>query len=392
VSGFTWDPAWRDERLTAACTDVRSGIVGAAREVLAETWSTRDFARRGYASALLGALAAGTNLADLWVQDAPRNPDALLLAARVQTARAAKALRTNPNSARPLVEGAVAAIHAAGAAWPEDPTPWVVLLALFKNYRSDAASEPTIPELAGLRGPWELVERGIWARDAHNREAARHLLDYFGPRSGGSNAQMAQVAACLAQRSPQDSPLRLLPLAARIEAEPDPEAEAVAAAGRFNRLEQINELISVAAADLKAVTSGTWRSEEGRLPPESTDLRARIAKLQQVAEREEADLLAETSEFPHFLGQDLADLYAHWFSNSGGFDPRGPTGYVPLADVSLLAHGLVLAGEISYAAVVFRHLYPYASRYPWSLYGDPEQVLDKTLREVRDAGGRLSPH
>lgn len=392
MSGFTWDPAWRDERLTAACTDVRSGIVGAGREVLAETRSTRDFARRGYASALLGALAAGTNLAELWVEDAPRNPDALLLAARVQTARAAKALRTNSNSARPLVDGAVAAIHAAGAAWPADPTPWVAMLALVKNYRGDAAGEPSISELAGLRGPWELVEQGIWPRDPNNREAARHLLDYFGPRSSGSNAQMAQIAAYLAQRSPQDSPVRLLPLAARIEAEPDPEAEAVAAAGRFNRLEQINGLISVAAAELQEVTSGTWRSQDGKLPPESTDLRARIAKLQQVAKREEADLLAESSRFPYFLGQDLVELYDHWFLDSGAFDPRGPTGYVPLADVSLLAHGLVLAGEIGYAAVLFRHLYPHASRYPWSLYGEPEQVLEKTLREVRDARGRPSPH
>ena len=34
VSALKFDPAGLDERLSAACTDVRSGILGAVREVL----------------------------------------------------------------------------------------------------------------------------------------------------------------------------------------------------------------------------------------------------------------------------------------------------------------------------------------------------------------------
>ena len=389
MSVLRFDPAGRDERLSAACTDVRSGILGAVREVLAETRYARNFARRGYASALLGALAADTNLAELWVVDAPSDPDALLLAARVSTVRAVRAVRENPRRARRPVEEAMKSIHAAGIAWPDDPTPSVVMLALLKHHHGEAVGESTLPELAGLRGPWQLVERDIWPRDPFNRETGRHLLEYFAPRHGGSNEQMARVAEALAQWSPEHSPLRLLPLAAFIEAEPDPELEAARKADRFNRVDEINKLISKTAQEYQKASAARDKArvdQDGRLAPDPVDVGERIAKLQREAALEHGALAGDSRKFPYFLGQDIDELFAAWFLADGGLDPQGPTGYLPLADLSLLALGLKLAGKTGYAATVFRRLRPFATRYPWSLYGDPAAVLDETLAELRAAG------
>lgn len=380
-----WDPAGRDERLAAACTDVRGGIVGAAREVLAETRADKDFARRGYASALLGALAADGNLPQLWLRDAPRDPDALLLAARVAAARAAKALRAGDRRATRLVREAAGVTEAAAHGSPQDPTPWVVMLGLLKHRPAEAGTRMTIHASTGLVGPWDLVEDSIWSRDPNNRETGRHLLDYFGPRLGGSNASMAAIAAYLAHRSPRNSPLRLLTLAAHIESVADPDADAAEAAERFNRIEAIRSLIAGLEAELQAIASGTWRSEDGRLPPDPGDLRERRAKLVHEAAHEEADLAAESPALPAVLGHEVADLYASWFLTPEASSPLHAAGYVPVADLSLLAHGLHLAGENGYAQVVLRHLYPHASPYPWKLYGDPQQVLSETLRTLARA-------
>jgi len=388
VSGLAWDPAWRDERLAAACTDVRGGIIGAAREVLAETRASWDFGRRGYASALLGSLAAGGNLPQLWVKDSPGDPDALLLAARAAAARAAKALREKSVSARGLVRRTHAVAGAAARAWPQDPTPWVIVLGLRKYHRGGIVTCATAHQVAGLVGPWVQVERSIWTRDRYNREAGRHLMDYFSPRFGGSNAAMTRVAAYLAEGSPAASPLRLLPLAACLECEPDPEAEAQETATRFNRLEEIKKLVDGITAEIEAVSAGTWVSRDGRLRPDPHDLRERRAKLEYERSKELRDLGAEPRRISATLGHDLANLYGHWLVRPEGLDPNGPAGYVPVADVSLLAHGLHLAGEHDYARMTLRHLRPCASRYPWSLYGEPEQVLRRTIKDLEKADGR----
>jgi hypothetical protein len=179
--------------------------------------------------------------------------------------------------------------------------------------------------------------------------------------------------------------LRLLTFAARIESVADPDADAAETAERFNRIEAIRSLIAGVDVELQAVTSGTWRSIDGRLPPDPADLHERREKLVREAAHEEADLATESKPIPALLGLELADLYASWFLAPGAADPHQAAGYVPVADLSLLAHGLHLAGENGYAQVVLRHLYPHASPYPWKLYGDPQQVLAETLQAVARA-------
>jgi len=382
VTTFSWDPAGRDERLAVACTDVRGGLVGAAREVLAETRAANDFARRGYASALLGALASGGNLPQLWLRDAPRDPDALMLAARAASAIAVKALKSDDRHAAARVRDAIGVIRSAVEAWPEDPTPFVVMLGLVKHCRS----RPTVRHASAasyqLPDPWALAEAEIWQRDRYNRETGRHLLECFSPKCGGSNSEMAEVAADLAHCSPHHSPLRLLPFAARIEAVPDPEAQAEETAQRLNRLEAIRTLASSISDQLRALQAGTWQDPDGRPAPDPGDLRERRAKLLHEAEREEADLSGESKPISRALGLELSDLYASWFLAHDGADPQRVAGYAPVSDFSLLAHGLHLAGENGYAQVVLRYLHPYASSYPWRLYGDPQQVLPDVWQAI----------
>lgn len=387
--GFNWDPAGRDVRLAAACTDVRGGIIGAAREVLVETRERRQFGRRGYASALLGSLAAHGNLAALWLRDCPDDPDSLLLAARVAAAVATKALREESPSARVLVGRAHAAVRAAARAWPDDPTPWVILLGLRKYHRCGPLTASKGFSGEGLLGPWAQLERSVYTRDPYNREASRQLLEYFSPRYGGTAEFMTAVANYLTRDCPNGSPLRLLPLVAYLECGLDPRAEAQSTADQFNRTGQLEKLIADIDTELEAVLSGTWTSPDGRMAPEPAGLSEQRAKLEAELARERESLAAEAkvrNHLPRAVRSDLDDLYAAWFLGSGDvFDPAGSVGYVPLADISLLAHGLHLSGERVKARAVLRHLHPHASRYPWSLYGDPERVLRRTLAELERA-------
>src|SRR5579871_484041 len=216
---FIWTLTWGDEQLGTACTDLSAGIVGAARRVLAESREQEDFTRRGYASALLGSIAADSNVAELWVKDEPRSPDAYLLLARALAHRVLRTAGPGPYQSKVLrtVLKAEHASHRAAELWTEDPTPWLVLLSLERLRLRPPILPSSHSGMGALPGPWDLVEREIWARDRFNREAGHRLLMYFSPRAGGSNAEMDQFVTWIAGHAPQDSPLQLLPLIAELE-------------------------------------------------------------------------------------------------------------------------------------------------------------------------------
>jgi hypothetical protein len=54
--------------------------------------------------------------------------------------------------------------------------------------------------------------------------------------------------------------------------------------------------------------------------------------------------------------------------------------FVPVLDLSYLAHALFMAKREFEAREVFTALGPYASRMPWSVFGDPEQELTRIRR------------
>lgn len=367
MSDFRWSLAWRDQRLEAACTDVQAGMLGAARLVLAETREAGQFARRGYASAVLGSLAARTNVAEQWLREEPKDPDALLLAARVAAVQAAAAYRRRHVRARKLLKQTLDLAGRCALASPGDPTPYVVVLSLARFECQPAPPSDALPELGGLPGPWKLVEREIWPRDPYNRETARHLLAYFGTKCPA--AAPRQVALGIAARSPLASALQLLPLAAFLEYPLKGQDAEAADIDRYERINGLRKLVAgvderlEAGSGIEACTAGDDLLERrGRLTRTIEDM------------TQEADA-ASRAPRPAMV-RELMDLHALWFIHRAG-----PDEYVPIADVSLLARGLQLGGEHSRAAVVLRYLLPYATAYPWKLDGDPAAVLTAAIAE-----------
>lgn len=367
VAEYVWSVAWRDHRLESACTDVQAGLLGAARLVFAETREARHFARRGYASAVLGSLAARTDVAEQWLREEPKDPDALLLAARVAAVRAAKAYHKQHHRARKLLTQTSDLAERCARAWPDDPTPYVVVLSLAKFECLQVPPSDAMPELKGVAGPWRLVEQEIWSRDPHSRETGRHLLAYFGSRRDAAMA--TQVALSLSARSPMSSPLRLLPLAAFLEYPVEGVAAWNADIDLFERINAVRRLVAGVDARLE-----TGDGIDGYTS--SDDLLERRDRLTRTLEEMEQEADAVRSTPRKAMVGELADLHTLWFAHRSG-----PEEYVPIADVSLLARGLQLGGEYTRAAGVLRHLLPYATAYPWKLAGDPATVLAAAIAE-----------
>ena len=147
-----WDAAWPDEVLGAACVDLRAGMVGAARDVLAKTRRARDWERRALASGVLAAVAAGSNVAEVWQREEPGCPDAWLLCARAVVVRALALFhRDGPTpEAVGQVTAAMDACRLAFAQGGYDPVVWVAVLALWRTGVWPSV-EPATPALAPVR-------------------------------------------------------------------------------------------------------------------------------------------------------------------------------------------------------------------------------------------------
>jgi hypothetical protein len=346
-SGWIWDPAGPDAALAGACRDLEAGRFGLASEALLAT--RMDFGLRTRRSMVMASVAAAGEgeVARHWLGEAPDDPDAVLLWARTAVVLALRSDRAQQAWAKLAVRACGEAV----AAFPEDPTPWVALLALARlgvfprtsvregwaaywarhvpfgprehaddldarwrrrvarslgghDARSGPLSRPAhnrvevAAEQLGMltaQGPWELMLE-VWARDAQNREGHHRMLECLSPRCGGSVHAMMQFATFTALAAPDDHELQLLPLAARVEA---------------HRAAQQDD-------------------QAAKMP--WTDKRACV------------------------------NVYFDWFL------PRRKSG-VPLSatDCSLLAHALFMAGERTFAGAVIEAMRPYASPYPWSV-------------------------
>ena len=80
------------------------------------------------------------------------------------------------------------------------------------------------------------------------------------------------------------------------------------------------------------------------------------------------------------MGRAAEETYVAWFAARTDGRPVIPAG-VPITDLSLLAWGLYASGQRDRAGLVLRYLRPYASRYPWSRFGDPAAVLEQVAQE-----------
>ncbi|KUJ65073.1 hypothetical protein ACZ90_51685 [Streptomyces albus subsp. albus] len=299
---YVWHPAADDRRLARACVDVRAGRYWSAHEVMKDC--REDFALRAHRSLVLASEAADSDLAERWLAE-ESGPDAALVWARVAALRALRAADSGDRRAVPLERIALAACDRAADAAPEDPTPWVVQLALAR------LQQPLDPAPQGLLtappGPWSLFAH-ILRLDPWHREAHHRFLSHFFPRHGGSTSVAWDVAAFLGQRAPTASALRLLPLVALVE--------------------DYNPASLLAAR--------TWEQPQWRTA--------------------------------------ALNVYDHWLPEVAGYR------FTPVLDLAYLAHALLAAQHPFEARVVLDAMGPYASRMPWSVFGDPAEQLTRARR------------
>jgi hypothetical protein len=349
--------------------DLQAGMVGIARDLLGETRRCRNFERRAHVSAVLGAVAASSNVAEVWRAEEPRCADAWLLCARVDVVRALALFdREGPTpQATARLMAAMSLCRQAYAEAGYDPVVWVAALALLRA-RLWPPVEPTARELAPLSeipGPWDLVENVIMTQLPGHREAGHRLLRYFSPRCGGRNEDHATVAMWLSGQVKPGHPWRLLPVVVALDHDPEQER---------------------AAADERAVSGARVRTirdmlkQLGSVPSQRTaqDVEHRRDQLTAV-------LRSEVQPEPwqarrDRMGRAAEEVFRAWFPASPDGQTAIPVG-VPITDVSLLAWGLYASGQRDLAGQVLRHMYPYAPQYPWSRFGDPAVVLDQAYRE-----------
>ncbi|MEU1405218.1 hypothetical protein ABZ471_23155 [Streptomyces sp. NPDC005728] len=78
-------------------------------------------------------------------------------------------------------------------------------------------------------------------------------------------------------------------------------------------------------------------------------------------------------EQPQWRSTALA-IYHNWLPAAAGYR------FTPVLDLAYLAHALVMAQREFEARAVFAAMGPYASRMPWSAFGDPAEQLSRARR------------
>lgn len=203
-------PAGFDDGLRLALDDVRAGRWRAMRDLLIRTGS--DWALRTSRSQVLAAAAAKNDAVEAWQAEEPYDPHALMMRARVEAQRALNAHRDRQDSAWRLADEARQVCWDAARCWPEDPVPWVGLLALaavdvadVQQRHRDHRMAP--PEDLLPYGPWGLLE-AVRHRDPYNREAWHRMLQAL-QSYGESGSNYVRWASSWA---PAGSALLVLPL------------------------------------------------------------------------------------------------------------------------------------------------------------------------------------
>ncbi|MEV6117813.1 hypothetical protein AB0L59_36465 [Streptomyces sp. NPDC052109] len=156
-----------------------------------------DWDRRSHRLDVLAGYLAGSHLPRAWATREPRSANALVLHAWTQIAQA----RAQGHLEDP--DGVGSACLRAAELAPEDPTPWVALLAVARLDRRDQSQ---------VFGVWNEV----LARDRWNREAYLSMLAYLSPEEAGSRIQVLEFVDTLRARMPANAPCVATELTAQV--------------------------------------------------------------------------------------------------------------------------------------------------------------------------------
>ncbi|MET9423473.1 MULTISPECIES: hypothetical protein [unclassified Streptomyces] len=211
-----YHPAGQDTELRSALQDLRTGRWLSMRNLLE---ATADWALWTQRTQVLAAVAAGSDTVQTWRAEEPDSAAAAVMHCRVAVERALRAHRDAHRHTQDLWHEAWEACRAAAHRSPEDPVPWVCLLALARLDEGQRLDEhrmaPPGPML--FPGPWGLLAQAD-KRDPHNREAYHRMLQFvYARRSGPHLSEAVNFVQWASSSAPLGSPLKVLPLYVRVE-------------------------------------------------------------------------------------------------------------------------------------------------------------------------------
>lgn len=211
-----YHPAGHDNDLRTAMQDLRTGRWLSMRNLLAATTNRTLWTQR---TQVLAAVAAGSDAVHAWRTEEPGSVAATVMHCRVMVERALRAHREGHRRTRELWQEAWEACRIAAHQAPEDPVPWVCLLALSRLDGEQKLDEhrmaPPGPML--FPGPWGLLAQAD-KRDPHNREAYHRMLQFvYARKAGGHLSEAVNFVQWAASSAPAGSSLQALPLYVRVE-------------------------------------------------------------------------------------------------------------------------------------------------------------------------------
>ncbi|MFF0274109.1 MULTISPECIES: hypothetical protein [unclassified Streptomyces] len=210
-----YHPAGHDHALRNAVQDLRTGRWVAMARLLDETTGWDGWTRR---TQVLAAVAAGTDVVHMWRTEQPGSLAATVMHSRVTVERAVRAHRAGHARTRELWQEAWTACREAADLAPDDPVPWIGLIALAaldgRQRMEEHRLSPPAPMLPP--GPWGLLAEAE-KRDPHNREAHHRMLQFVYARRPGPLSEAVNYAHWAASSAPVGSALHVLPLYVRVE-------------------------------------------------------------------------------------------------------------------------------------------------------------------------------
>ena len=296
------DPTFDDLELRRARDDAAMGGWEAVRDLLAHTGD--EWPLRTHRITVLANAAVGLEWPRMWSTAEPESPDAQVMSAYAFAVQLRSMIaRRDPSADDKAAARAVAQSRTAAQNSPDDPTPWIGLLALAGVLGDNGVSMVQWQELsfeAGKRS-WAWFQEAVvrhpesWHAHHRMREAQTARLRTGSPRDLTGLLDYATAAAAHAG---DHSPLRVLPLYAH------------------------TELRLANTVDLLGAGEREW--------------------------------LAQRNE------QDLHDAYRDWFRGPERDHPATPY------DLNMLAYQLVETGRPSLAHPVFAAIGPHATAAPWA--------------------------
>lgn len=212
-----YHPAGHDNELRSAMQDLRTGRWLSMRNLLN---STADWGMWTQRTQVLAAVAAGSDAVHAWRTEEPASLSAIVMHCRVSVERALRAHREGHARTQDLWHEAWDACRIAAHQAPNDPVPWVCLLALAqlddKQRLEEHRQVPPGPML--FPGPWGLLAEAH-KRDPFNREAYHRMLQFVYSRKSGNGhlSEAVNFVLWAASAAPVGSAILALPLYVRVE-------------------------------------------------------------------------------------------------------------------------------------------------------------------------------